>query len=899
MRIEHWWYALPLRLRSLVARRRVEREMDEELQFHLEQKIAEGLGAGLAPAAARHRAMRAMGGLEQRREEIRDAWRIRWWTDFADDVRYALRGLRRTPGVAALVVATLAVGIGMTAMPFSMVDALLLRPYPVPRPGDVVSLVGTSRDHAFENFSYREYLDLRDKTKSYDGVIASTTIIPAGFATARGATPEVHGAMLVSGNFFSVLGIVPQLGRGFRADEDAVPGRDAVAVLAADFWRQAFAADPKVVGRHILVDGRELIVVGVAPDSFPGLMIFSRPDLYLPLGMARELSIDPRKDFFEDRDDRELAVRARLAAGTPLAAARAEIAALARDFARSYPATSRDRGAGVHTFFEMRTRADDLNWKFAIVFTFLALSVLLVACTNVAGLLLSRARTRAREIAVRLALGAGRGRLTRLLLTEALVLAGLGGLGGVAIGYAGIHGFLQSFTIPTELPVKIPFRMDARLLVAIVALAVGSAVVCGLAPALRGSRSDLATGLKAADVELPGPRRLWGRNLLVVAQVAISLMLLTSSLLMARSFRRAALATEGFAKDHLLMVRLDPRLLQYDRERTAHFYEQLTDRARAAPGVRFAGLTRNPPLGLDGFAAVAFVPEGYDMPGDRKSFTAASDTVSPGFLETMGIAILRGRDVRPQDAADAPRVALVNEAFARRYWPDQEALGKRFLLDGDPARPVEIVGIARTIKVATGTSKPQDFVYLPLAQHPQERMILMLRTAGEPLLWVDVVRGIVHDLDPNLPLLETRSYASLYRYSEVDGPGVAVHMTGTMGAVGLLLTLSGLYGLVAYNVSRRTREIGIRMAIGAGPAGVLRLFLGKGLALVGIGTAIGLALGYGVERLMNAMLFDVGGIDVVAYLIVVPAMLVVTMLAAYLPARRAARIAPTVALRYE
>ncbi len=900
MRAQHWWFTAPLRLKSIFRRRRVERELDEELQFHLEKKIEEGVASGLSPEEARYRALRAMGGLEQRKEEIRDTRHMHWLTDFLDDVRYAIRSLRRAPGLAAFVVVTIALGIGMTATPFSMLDALIFRPYPVPHPGDVVTLVSTSRDNAFDSFSYREYLDIRGRTKSYEGVIANAPLASVGFSAEPGETPRIRAGLLVSGNYFRVLGVEPELGRGFREDEDEVPGRDAVVVLAPDFWKREFGGDPSVVGRIVRLNGAAFTVIGVAPETFPGMYIFMRPDFYMPLAMARVFSTSLQKNFFVDRDDRELTVRARLKAGTTLRHASNELAALARHLEREYPKSNRDRGAAVHTQFEMRTRDNDANWKFSVIFTVLALAVLLVACTNAAGLLLARARTRTREIAVRLAIGAGRFRLIRLLLTESLVLACLGGLGGIAVGYAGIK-FMRTFSIPSELPIKIPFRMDTRVLVATLVLSVLSALFCGIAPALQSTRANLVNGLKS-DAEIPGRKRLWGRNALVVAQISMSLMLLAASFLMFRGFQRSLLGGIEFAKDardHVLMVRFDPRLVQYDAAQTEQFYKLLSERTREAPGVRSVAFTQNPPLGLDDFDGVAFVPDGFPMPRDRETFMTPVDTVDEGFFETMGIPILRGRCFLASDTAGAPRVAIVNEQFAQHYWPGADPVGKRIRLDRATGTPVEIVGVAQTIKYKDTFAKPIDFVYMPLAQHPVARMVLLLRSSGDPRPLVDSVKDVVRTLDPNMPLLETRTYEDLYRYAAVDGPRVAVELVGTLGAVGLILAIAGLYGLVTYNVTRRTREIGIRIAIGARPADVLRLVMGKGLLLVGTGTVIGLGMGFALERLMNFMLFNAGGIDVVVYLVVVPAMALVTMLAAYVPARRASRIAPTLALRYE
>ena len=823
---------------------------------------------------------------------------MRWLSDLFDDARYAIRSLRRTPGLSAFVVLTLALGIGMTSTPLSMLDALVFRPYPVPDPDSVVTLVGTSRDSAYDAFSYREYLDIRDRTKSYDGVVASTEMRGVGFSAEPGAMPRVKAGMLVSGNYFKVLGVEPRLGRGFREDEDSVPGRDAVVVLGSSFFRKEFGGDRSVIGRTIRLNAIDFTVIGVAPDSFPGMQIFMPTELYVPLAMAKVFAMNPRKSLLEDRDDRELTVRARLDPGTTLSQARSELAALAQSFEREYPRTNRERGAAVHTRLEMRTRGDGQEWKFGVIFSLLGLSVLLVACTNVAGLLLSRARTRTREIAVRLALGSGRLRLIRLLLTESLILAGVGGVGGIGVGYVGIQ-LLRAFRIPTELPVTIPFRMDTRLLLASLALSVASAFICGLAPALQCARTDLVTGLKSADVDEPGKRHLWGRNALVVAQVSLSLMLLTAAFLMARSFERDVAEGTGFRTDHLLMARFDPRLVQYDAARTAQFYKLLVDRAGVIPGVRSVGLTQNPPLGLDDFARVKFVPEGIQMPRDRENVSSMMDTVDSGYFETMGVPIVKGRGFLATDTADAPPVVVVNEELARHYWPGADPLGKRIRLENGSGTPVEVVGIARAVKYTDGPSRPVDFLYMPLTQRPAAKMILLLRSTGDPLQLVQPLKDVVRSLDPNLPMLETRTYEDLYRYSTVDGPQVAINLVGSLGIVGLLLTVAGLYGVVAYNVSRRTREIGIRMAIGAAPADVLRLVMGKGLALVAAGTAIGLALGLAVERLMNAMIFDTGGVDLVAYVVVVPALFLVTMVAAFVPARRASRIAPSQALRYE
>jgi predicted permease len=886
-------------LRNLFFTRRVDADLDQEVHAHLELLIEEKMRAGMPAGEARRAARIELGGVEQVKEQVRDSRTGAFLDSLVQDLRFAIRSLRRTAGLTAFVVITLALGIGMTSATFSMVDALIFRPYPVPHAGTVVTLAATTHESKFEEFSYREYLDIRDNTKSYDGVIAYADMQAVGFSAEIGVTPRIKGGVMVSGNFFRVLGVEPRLGRGFRVEEDQVPGRNAVVVLGPDFWRHEFAGDPGVVGRTIRLNGTAFTVIGVARDSFPGMQVFEDPDMYVPLAMAPVFSTNLRKNFFEDRDDRELSVKARLKPDASLQDARNELAVLAKNFERDYPDVTRSRGAAVYTQFQTRT-TEDQNWKFGVVFVILALAVLLVACTNVAGLLLSRARERAREIAVRLALGAGRLRLIRLLLTESLILATLGGLAGIAIGYGVIEWFHSKDAIifATELPMAVPFQMDKRVLLLCVGLSVLSAFLCGLAPALQSTRVDLVNALKSADIDVPGRKRLWGRNMLVVAQVAMSLMLLTASFLMARGFQHDLLVGTGFTKDHLLMTRFDPRLIQYNATQTQQFYKLLAERMRETPGVQSEALTQNIPLGQDDFDGMTFVPDGITMPPDRENFTSTMDAVDEGYFQTMGIPILRGRAFLTTDTADAPRVVIVNAHFAKHYWPSGDAVGKHIRLDNSAGVPLEIVGVAETIKYQTMTD-PIDFVYLPLAQHPVARMVLMLRSSGDPLQLVQPVKDAVRSLDPNLPLLQTRTYEEFYVNQAVRGPQIAIDLVGTMGMVGLLLAIAGLYGLVAYNVSRRTHEIGIRMALGAVSSDVLRLVMGKGFVLVGIGTGLGLVMGFALEQLMNSMLFNSGGVDVVAYVIVVPTLFMVAMLAAYVPARRACRIAPTQALRYE
>ena len=889
------------RVGQLVGRRGAEARLREEIAEHIALQTADNLRAGMTLIEARRQAMLKFGGVEAMKEEYRAAGGLVMIENFVQDVRYAIRSLERTPGLTAFVVFTLALGIGMVSGTFSMGDALIFRPYPVPSPSEIVTVVGTTHDSNYEDFSYREYLDIRDKTQSYQGVAANAGMEEVGFSATAAETPRVKGGMRVSGNYFRVLGVEPTLGRGFRDDEDVVPGRDAVMVLGRSFWKHEFESDPNVIGRKVRLNGAEFTVIGVVPETFPGMMIFGEPDFYMPLAMAKVFLTDVQRNFFEDRADRELAVRGRLKPGVSVAQAKNEALVLGQNFEKEYPKWNHGRGMAAATQFEMRTRDDEIEWRFSTIFMMLSIAVLLVACTNVAGLLLSRSRARKREIAVRLAIGAGRSRLVRLLLTESLILSLLGGAGGIAIGY-GICAWFQSIkniVIMSDLPMMIPFRMNTRVLTASICISVVSALICGLVPALQSSKTNLVEGLKAADVDMPGRKRLWGRSALVVAQVAMSLMLLTASFLMVRGFQNTLLDGMEFSKDHLLMTTIDPRLVQYDGVQTKQFFKVLKDRLHDTAGVESATLTQNVPMGREDFDALTFVPDGFQMPKDRENFTSVMDTADEDYFATMKIPILRGRAFLTTDTAESLRVAIVNEYFAHHYWPGQDALGKRFRLDRSDGVPVEIVGIAQTIKVRDTFDKNADFVYLPMAQRPIVRMSLLVRSSGDPLQLVPAVKDVVRRMDPNMPMLHTMTFEDMYLNRAIRGPAVAMKLVGAMGVVGLLLTVAGLYGLVAYNVSRRTREIGIRMALGAARGDVLRLMMGKGMVLVGIGTAIGITMGFGVERMMNSMLFNAGGVDFVAYAMVVPVLFVVTMLAAFVPARKAARIEPTRALRYE
>ena len=544
----------------------------------------------------------------------------------------------------------------------------------------------------------------------------------------------------------------------------------------------------------------------------------------------------------------------------------------------------------------MRLHNDPSDAALVALLLTLAGAVLLIACANVASLLLARARTRSREIAVRLAIGAGRYRLVRMLLAESFLVAFLGGMVGLALGYGGVR-FFGRLQVPTDLPIGLSVQLDRRVLLFSAAVTLLSVLLCGLAPALQTTRTNLVTALKTADADLSGRRRLWGRNTLVLCQVAASLVLLTAALQMVRAFAEKWRDGPGFRTGHLFTVTLDPHVARYNQTQTQRFYRDLVRLVRMLPDVKSAALTGELPLEHEE-DGVNVIPEGYSMPAGKDSFPVGLDVAGDGYFQTLGVRLLRGRGFQISDTATSPKVAVVNQRFAEQHWPNSDALGKRFRIDNASGPLIRIVGISKTAKYSWIGEAPAEFIYLPLTQRPRSKMTLLVESAGPSAALAEPVRALVQKLDPTQPLFDAHTIEDFYQKSVVSAPTMIVQLLSGMGLIGLILTVAGLYGLVAFAANRRTREIGIRMAVGADAAAVLRLVLRQALILVAGGMGIGLLLSLAAERGLDAM-FNTSGTDVAVYLLVLPALLGVTLLAAFIPARRASRIEPTRALRWE
>src|SRR5262245_4079526 len=817
------------------------------------------------------------------------------------DVRYGVRLLAATPGFTSIAVLSLAIGIGANCAIFSFADALLLRPLPVARPGEVFTVGSNSAVEAFGISSlvssYRDYVDIRDRAKSLDGLVAFR-YATAGVATDPNVTPKLRMGVTASSNLFTVMGVEPTIGRAFRPEEDQVPGRDAVVVLGRTMWEQEFASDPGVLGRSLRINGQPFTVIGVAPPGFTGLDQFVRSDFFIPIMMSRQIINDPQAASLESRDARNLTLKGRLRASASQATAQSELTAIATDLERAYPDTNRNRRFLIRTELQSRIAQDPPDAMLTAMLSTLALAVLLVACANVAGLLTSRAPARAREMALRLAIGAGRGRLVRQLVTESLLIALAGGVLGLAVGYAGMTLFRQ-IEIPTDLPIALAFELNQRALVFSLIVAMGSAVLFGLVPALQATRPDLTAVMKAADSVAPRRRRRWGRAVLVVTQVAISVVLLAVAMFMYRGFGAQLAAGPGYRTDHLLMMRFDTTLIRYTDVQSRLFFEQVAERARAVAGVKSVTLSTAVPMLNDSNDAVTVVPEGFQFPPGRDRATVMASSVDEHYFDTMGIAILEGRNFRIDDSANAPRVAIINQPFARHYWPNQDPIGKRFRLAREDSW-VQIVGLAKTTKYLFIAEPPTEFVYLPYRQQQPQRMMMLPQSTGDPSTLAGPMRAIIRQLDGNLTVSAVRTMEALYEMRAVRIFRVLITVIGGMGLMGLGLAIVGLYGLVAFAATRRTREIGIRMAIGADRSTVLRMVLRQGIALSALGLVLGLVASVGAGNLLAAA-FPTGNdqSDFVSLLVVIPIVLAVTFLAAYIPARRASRVNPMQALRYE
>jgi putative ABC transport system permease protein len=883
--------------RQVFQRRNTQRELDAEVGAYFEELVDRSVAQGMSRQEAQRAARVKFEGPEQVKEKVREAQTGAAIEATIRDVRYAARMLQKNPGFAAVAMCSLAIGLGATSGIYSIADALLLRPLSVPKPDGVIAIspVTDQMLPGLNAASYPDYVDLRDQNRTFEGLIGAS-YSAFGYSPDREKLPKMKYGMFVSANFFKVLGVEPNLGRGFLPEEDRGARRDAVVVLSHDFWVSEYGGKPSMIGHRMWLNGIEFTIIGVTPQFFTGIDQFIRPALYVPFALSPRLGTANR---LEQREVRWLAVKGRLKPGVTIAQAQADIDAIAGELQRTYPRTDGNLRMKVETQLQFQTDFAPPRTMFIAMLGLLAVSVLLVACTNVAGLLLSRSATRAREMAVRIAIGAGRLSLIRQLLIENLLLAIGGGAAGLVLAYATVK-FISAIPLPSDLPFKFDPQLDSRALLFTACVSILTTFLFGLVPALISTKPDLVPALKSADPVTSKLGKLWGRNLLVAAQLAISMVLLIVSAVLVQGFRADIVRGPGFRTDHLFLTSLNTSLIRYTDAQTERFYKQLLDKTRLAPDVKSAALASAVPITV-GASQLGVVPEGYQLAPGQEAITVFDSVVSDSYFDTMGIPITQGRGFVESDNADTAAVAIVNEQFAHHYWPNQGPLGKRFHLQNEAGRLVEVVGVAKTTKYLSISEAPLDFVYLPFIQNRQPQMTLIAESKSpDAAALAPVLRQVVQEMDRDMPVFDARTMNDIYNNRAVKTPNMISAIVSALGVMGVLLATVGLYGLVAYSVSRRTREIGIRIALGAKPWSVLTMVLKQGLGLGISGVAAGLFGGVlACRALTHSVFFTFGERSMLPFAGVSLLLILVAMGATYLPARHASRVDPLRALREE
>ena len=816
-----------------------------------------------------------------------------------EDLRYAARMLIKNPGFTAVAVLTLALGVGANTAIFSMVDWILLRPLPVKDPQQLTELAFQQGHAGFlqNTFSIAEYRDIRDQMSAPFSDLVGYQIGMDGFS--ENGRPDRVVTAFVSGNFFAGLGLKPALGRLLLPGEGETAGADPIVVLSYAYWQRRYGGDPSVIGRRVTVDGHPVTIVGVGPNGFHGVHALIGAEAFLPISMAF-LEGYP-SDFMASRQVRNMIVLGRLRPHTSLAQARAAAAIVGQRLSQEHPSEEKDWSLQVFPELQSRPNPSPNNTVAIAAAFFLGLAglVLLLACANVANILLVRATVREREMAIRAAMGAGRKRLIRQLLTESVLLAVIGGLAGILVGRWG-SAAIASIPIQTDLPLNFDFSLDWRVFAYAFGAALMTGIIVGIVPALRASRGNLSTILHGGGRGVVGGKHRL-RNALVVAQVGGSLMLLIIAGLFLRSLGEVQKTDLGFEPTHLLNVAMDPNEIGYKDAQGREFYRTLLDRVRALPGVESATIASAAPMSYYGNVDGINI-EGYEPPAGQPPIPVMGfNQISTDYLKTMGIPLVRGRTITEADTDTAPRVALINEAMAKRFWPGQDPIGRKFTMNSDVKHTIVIVGIVKDARYQGMTGPINPYFYIPMEQYYSLNSLatLQVRTAGAPAQAIPVIEHTLQTLAPDLPYFDVKTM--LEALDTLNGLlffQLAAGLAAVFGALGLVLAVVGVYGVISYATNQKTHEIGVRMALGAQRMDVLKLVFGQGLLIVAIGIAAGIAAALAVSKFVGAFL-TVSPKDPVVYVAVSALLALVALLACYVPARRAMRVDPMVALRYE
>jgi predicted permease len=867
------------------------RLLREEMELHLEMKTQELMEEGMTERDARHAARRQFGNPTARQEESRETWTARWLSDLLQDATFAARTIRKQPGFAALAVLSAALGIGACSLVFSIANFALFRTLPVHDPSRLATVSGRDlrSGRTGRSMAYPDFADLR-QALSFQGMTAYFAFMPASIS-GRGE-PQRYWGTLATANYFDVVRPVFVLGRGFDATRDDRPGESPVMVLSYPLWQSRFGGDRGIVGETIELNGRKATVVGVTGQGFRGVEAMFLSDFWIPFSMIDSLAaVDMGGDRLGNRYSQWLSAAGRLRNGASLQSAAAELDVIGKRLSIAWPASNNDRGFYVE-------RAGQLNpgiRRMVVVFFVLLLSVsvlvLCTACANVANLLLARTSARQKEIATRLAIGAGRGRLVRQLLTESAMLALMGGVAGDALAQAGAAA-MGRLRVPLSFPVDFSIPLDYRVMIFSLALSALTGMVFGLAPALRATRPDLTGALKEDRAFFGQGRRFGLRNILVVVQVAICMVLLVCSGLFLRSLHSAGNIDLGLAHRNILLMGFDPSLNAYSANDTRRVLDAILASASSLPGVESATIASGAPL---------------DMEGTQDMFTADPRkspvhvdlySVAPHFFETFGIRMIAGEDFRPGIPADD--AVIVNQAFANQAFPGEDLIGRRI---GFYRRTLHIAAVVATAKSRTVGEEPHACFYFPMAKEARGNdsltgITLALRTRGNPAGYAAAVRQAVRKVDPALALFNVRTMDAQISQA-LFVPRVSAALFGLAGLMGLLISTVGIYGVISFSVARQTKDIGIRVALGARRGQVVGMVLRQGLTLTVAGSAIGMAAALALSRITASLLYGVSPTDSLTFLAVPAALLTIATVACLVPARRAAALDPIRALRCE
>ncbi|MGA3166413.1 MAG: ABC transporter permease [Terriglobia bacterium] len=885
-----WFYKISLRLRSLFRKTRVEKELTDELRFHLEKLIEGKVAHGVTPEDARYAALRELGGMEQIKEECRDMRRVNYLENFLQDVRYGLRQLRRNAGFTVVAVLTLGLGIGANTAIFSVVDAVLLRPLPYRQPDHLVKIWGNFAGIGLPNnqnsISAPEFKDLESLNKSFTGVAA---ISGASANLGVGGTPQRVQAAVVSPSLFAILGAKAAFGRTFLPEEGEA-GHENVVLLSYGLWRRGFGGEPGVVGSRLKINGASYAVVGVMPAGFQYPV---DAEIWAPLAFK------PNDLTPANRGNHGLEVLARIKPELSLQQAREDMKAVTKaveDQNKDYPYAQFQFAFTLTPLLdEMVSDVQTALW----ILTGAVALVLLIACANVASLLLVRASAREREMAVRMAMGASRPRLIRQMLTESVLLSLLGGVAGLLIAHWGLRALIA--LTASILPRVAAASLSGTVLVFTMLISLGTGILFGLAPALHTSGEVKHESLKgggrtstAASVS----QRL--RHALIVAEIALSLVLLNGAGLLVKSFLRLQEVDGGFRPDHVLTMSLSLPEEKYSKpEQVRAFYRDVLDRVSKLPGVQATGAVSLLPLSGSGSSGTTTI-DTQAVPPDAATPEADWRTVTPGYFRAMGIALVSGRYIDERDSDQSPPVAVVDETLARTYWPREDAVGKRLHRGGvSPTAPwATVVGVVRHVRYRTLEAQSRVEVYWPEAQNAAHSMSLAIRTSSDPHQLAVAVQKEVAAVDPEQPAYQIRTMDEVVEGSLV-GRRLAMLLLSIFSGAALLLAAVGIYGIMAYWASQRSNEMGIRRALGAQKGDVLGLVVGQGVKLTLIGVGIGIIGALALTRSLSSLLYGVKPTDPPTFIAVSLILTAVALVASYIPARRATRVDPMVALRYE